>query len=195
MPFRNPLQWPTGQQRTQRRRNAPFKAQHATIINELDRAIRKLGITDVQITTDRRVRIDGQLSMSTSDTAADPSIAMYFTRKGEDVCIAFDKFNDIWGNLRAVGLYLEYMARLETYDMTEMADKAFTGFTALPEHATAIVPPRKWYDVLEVQPSASMDVITGAYHRLLHKTHPDKGGNNDAFIELQDAYKKAKEEQ
>lgn len=189
MAFTNPLQWPVGQLRTQKRRKAPFGAKMSTIVNELDRTVHKLGITDIRITTNRRVRIDGQLSMANADNAADPAIAVYFKRKGQDVCIAFDKFNDIWGNLRAVGLYLEYMARLETYDMTEIADKAFTGFTALP--VGTIVTDEPWYIILGVESNATKEEIRDAYREKIKRHHPDVGGSVEQFKKIRDAYERS----
>jgi hypothetical protein len=195
MAFRNPLNWPEGQRRTVKRRKAPFEAKTVTILNELDRSVRKLGITDVEITTDRRVRVDGQVSMA-ADNTIDPGIAIYFKRKGEDVCIAFDRFNGFWGNLRAIGLYLEYMARLESYDMTEIADKAFTGFTALPAHATPksnlrYHVPKDWYEVLQLAPTAEREVIRAAYRKLSSMYHPDNRITGDPvkFQEVQRAYR------
>lgn len=193
MAFHNPLQWPVGQARTVKRHVSPFGAKITTIINDLERAAQKLNLTEVKITTDRRVRIDGQLSMSNSDTAADPGVAVYFTRKGEELCIAFDKFNNLWGNLRAVGLYLEYMARLEAYDMAEMADTSFTAYKALP--ASVIVPPapEAWYDVLGIREQTDPDVAKTVYRRLLAKYHPDNQttGDEAMFHKIQQAWKES----
>lgn len=193
MSFRNPLQWPVGQPRTAKRHKAPFKAGNTKIIDDLDRAVKKLGITNITISTDRRVRVDGQLSMSSGDNAADPGIAVYFTRKGEELCIAFDKFTDIWGNLRAVGLYLEYMARLEAYDMTEMADKSFTAYKALPSSVIVPPAPQAWYDVLQVNPQADADIVQGAYRKLILRYHPDNQntGNEQMFHKVQAAWKES----
>ncbi len=44
-----------------------------------------------------------------------------------------------------------------------------------------------WYQ------TADMDVIEAAFRRLLHKAHPDKGGSDFAFQELQNTFKQAKE--
>lgn len=52
---------------------------------------------------------------------------------------------------------------------------------------------RAWWEVLQVSQTADMDVIEAAHKKLLHKVHPDKGGSDAAFMELQDAFKQAKE--
>lgn len=192
MAFRNPLEWPFGQVRTERRRKAPFHAGETTILKELDRAVVKLQLEDVKITTARRVRVDGQISQSTDQNNADPGIAIYFKRKGEDIALAFDKFSDFWGNLRAIGLYLEYMARLESYDMTEIADKAFTGFKALPASISTPLPHRDWWVVFSVDKDANAHEVKAAYRDLLKLHHPDVGGNQAELDEVRRAYEEWK---
>lgn len=189
MPFRNPLLWPPGQGRTDRRHKAPFHAGETTILKDMQRAIDKLQLEDVQITTDRRVRLDGGISLSTDQALQDPGIALYFKRKGEDVIMAFDKFNDFWGNLRAIGLYLEYMARLESYEMGEITDRAFTGFRALPASVQTPLPHRDWWIVLGVRQDDNAHAIKAAYRELLKVTHPDAGGTQAELDEVQRAYR------
>lgn len=192
MPFRNPLQWPTGQGRTDRRRKAPFNAGESTILKDLERAIDKLQLEDVQITTDRRIRLDGGISQSSDQNLQDPGLAIYFKRKGEDVIMAFDKFNDFWGNLRAIGLYLEYMARLESYEMTEITDKAFTGFKALPSSIQTPLPHRDWWIVLGVTQDADAHEVKAAYRQMMSVTHPDAGGTQAEFDEVRRAFEEWK---
>jgi hypothetical protein len=46
-----------------------------------------------------------------------------------------------------------------------------------------------YYDVLEVEPSASSDAIEAAYRERLKETHPDKGsGDRELFFLVQEAY-------
>jgi molecular chaperone DnaJ len=47
---------------------------------------------------------------------------------------------------------------------------------------------RDYYDVLGISRSASRDEIKKAFRRLAHKYHPDKGGNETKFKELNEAY-------
>lgn len=44
------------------------------------------------------------------------------------------------------------------------------------------------YKILEVEPSATQEDIKMAYKRASMKYHPDKGGNEDQFKLVQDAY-------
>ena len=45
-----------------------------------------------------------------------------------------------------------------------------------------------YYEVLGVPKSASQDEIKKAFHKLAHKYHPDKGGDEKKFKELNEAY-------
>lgn len=75
-----------------------------------------------------------------------------------------------------------------------MVKAAFRGFKALPE--TIIMgehTARAWWEILQVSQDTDMDVIEAAYKRLLHKAHPDKGGSEQQFMEVQEAFRQAKE--
>ena len=47
---------------------------------------------------------------------------------------------------------------------------------------------RDYYQILGVQKSASPDEIKKAYYKLAHKHHPDKGGDEKKFKEINEAY-------
>ena|SRR5574343_363019 len=44
------------------------------------------------------------------------------------------------------------------------------------------------YETLGLQPSATPEEIRSAYRHLAQKLHPDKGGNLDKYIKVQEAY-------
>ena len=45
-----------------------------------------------------------------------------------------------------------------------------------------------YYEILGVTKSASQDEIKKAFHKLAHKHHPDKGGDEKKFKEINEAY-------
>ncbi|OGF51877.1 molecular chaperone DnaJ [Candidatus Giovannonibacteria bacterium RIFCSPLOWO2_02_FULL_43_11b] len=47
---------------------------------------------------------------------------------------------------------------------------------------------KDYYDILGIQRSASKDEIRKAFHKLAHKHHPDKGGKESDFKEINEAY-------
>jgi hypothetical protein len=191
MPDAYPLQWPIGRPRwTGARQPSQFKMTPSAMTTHLFEELDRLNAIDVIVSSNKR-----PYSRSEAEFLEDPGVAVYFKRKGADIAIACDKYLRLSDNLHAIGLAVEAFRLLERHGTGEMVDAAFRGFVALPEtiimgeHTT-----RPWHEVLQVLPDADWDVIDGAYKRLLHKVHPDKGGSTFAFQELQAAFKQAREE-
>lgn len=184
-----PLAWPIGRPRwSGSRQPSKFRIDERAMVDQLHRELELMKATDIVISTN-------QQRYSKANYIDDPGVAVYFKRKGQELCIACDKYLKVSDNLQAVGIAIEAFRTIERHGTGEMVDAAFTGFKALPE---AIImgehTARAWWEVLQVSPNADMDVIEAAYKRLLHKAHPDKSGSDFAFQELQNAYKQAKEE-
>ncbi len=45
-----------------------------------------------------------------------------------------------------------------------------------------------WYKILNVSKNASFDEIKFAYKKLILLNHPDKGGDEEKFKKIQEAY-------
>lgn len=54
---------------------------------------------------------------------------------------------------------------------------------------------KNYYDTLGVSKNANKDEIKQAYHKLAHKYHPDKGGDEKKFKEINEAYQVLGDEQ
>lgn len=189
-----PLQWPMGWPRTKWPERARFDTGFATARNELMRELNLLGATNIIISSNIELRRDG-LPYSGRRQPEDTAIAVYFKLNGEDQCVPCDKWTRSEDNLQAIRKTIEALRGLERWGAKEMVNAAFRGFKALP--ANIIVGAgtmRSWSEVLQVSYEADWDVIEAAYKRLLHKVHPDKGGTVEAFTELQNAFKQAKQE-
>jgi hypothetical protein len=157
------------------------------VIRELD----LLGARNVLISSDLQTRADG-LPRASQRQPDDPGVAVYFTLDGEQQCIPCDKWDNVEQNLRAVALTIEALRGLDRWGAKEMVRAAFRGFKALPE--SVIVTPytaRPWHEVLEVSPTASPEVIRAAWKQQLLKHHPDRGGEQAAFEEVQRAYRES----
>ncbi len=190
----NPLQWPAGRPRTETPRYSQFKA----TLQEAERGVyyqlQQLGAEEVVITSNLRAARNG--IPNTRQTAEDTGIAVYFDYNGERHCMAIDRYVYFWENMRAIEKSIEALRGLERWGGAEIVKTSLGGFKELPANAIITPPPtvRPWYDILEVQPVASHEVVEGAYKRLLHKVHPDKGGSSAAFMELQGAWKEYMEQ-
>lgn len=186
-----PLQWPVAWPRTERPEWSRFQVTQNEAQNGLVEELRRLGATDVIISTNIPLRRDG-LPYTSRRSPDDQGVAVYFKLDGQDQCIPCDKWRTIAENMRAIQKTIEALRGLERWGAKEMVNAAFRGFKALPasiivgEHTS-----RPWWEVLEVSQEASPEVIRAAYKARLLKVHPDQGGNQWDFEELQKAYKEA----
>lgn len=188
-PLASPLHWPARQPRThalQRRFNAMMKATTvSTASRQIEDEVRRLGGTDLVLSTNLQLRADG-FPRSGQVDPVDPGAAVYFTRKGKDLVFACDRFNSVRQNLRAIGLHLEALRGMERWGVGSL-DQAFAGYAALPE--TAGVDP--WWKVLGLEDRpATESELRQAFLAAARRAHPDTGGSSDAFVRV----KKAMEE-
>ena len=183
-----PLQWPMGRPRwTGSRQASLFKMSERDMTNHRFDELVRLDATDIVVSSNKA-------PYSRAQQPDDPGVAVYFKRKGQELCIACDKYYRIIDNLHAVGIAVQSFRTIERHGTGEMVDAAFSGFTALPASiemgpGTAL----PWYVVLEVSPEASESVIRAAYRNLSGKYHPDNTdtGNETKFLQVQKAYKEA----
>lgn len=182
----NPLKWPAARPRTKSRRASSFKVTAAQARKELYEELEQLGATKVVITTDAALRLDGQLA-ARQPWNHDPAVAVYFTRKGQEACIACDRWQDVGDNIRAIGLTLAGIRAAERWGTADVVDAMFAGFLlALPAGGES-----GWWSVLGVAPNADRSLIDAAYRVAIQRHHPDRGGSEDVFLAVQTAYQQA----
>lgn len=158
-----PLAWPPGWKRAGCRKSAPFKVPPSQAEKELLEELRLMGARDVIISTDRRVNRDGTFSVA-RQTLWDYGVAIFFKRKGRDVVLACDQYDEIHANIRAIGKTIEALRGIERWGASDMLDRAFTGFEALPA-------PEQWWQVLGISEHASEDAITARWRQLSKELH------------------------
>ena len=185
-----PLCWPTSWPRTRNREKSRFTP--STLYSEiapLQEELRKLGVAEVIISTSVPLRVDG-LPLSKPPVDRDPGAAVYFVRKGKPLCLACDKFHTVPENLHAITLTIEAIRGIERWGSSDLLDRAFTGFSALPApHAV-----RTWWHVLGVDQKATWGDIELAHRKLALANHPDVGGSHDKMAEINAAMESAKAE-
>ncbi len=198
-PYAYPLLWPQGWARTPAhlRERGQFDGTQDKVrrelIGEIDRIAlgreaRSFTIKDyVVISTNMPLRRDG-FPRADVRAPSDPGVAVYFQRKKKQVCFACDKYDAVWKNMRAIQKTIEALRGIERWGSSQLLDRAFTGFAALPEKTGDA-----WYAILGVEPSASVEAIKSAYRNLSMQRHPDRGGSNEAMAALNEAYQQALE--
>lgn len=154
-----PLQWPAHVARTPSHQRAcgNFKVTPATAVRELVEDVARSGGSGLVISTNRPTRRDG-LPLASAREPEDPGVAVYFTRKGRNICIPCDSFDRVWKNIRAFGLSIRDMRGPESRGCAAITDQAFTGFAALPAPGAI-----HWTAILGVPATATVEEINAAY--------------------------------
>lgn len=184
-----PLTWPTDWPRTPKyqRGAGPNQMPASRARQLLLRDLEMMGATDVVMSSNVETRRDG-LPYANQKRIEDPGVVLYFRRKGQDIAIPCDRWHTVDANLRAIGLQIESIRRIERWGTEQMLDRAFTGYAALP--AGKSNDPDPWYEVLGVDVNASPDAIRSAYRNLASKYHPDnqETGDEEMFKKVRQAY-------
>lgn len=173
-----PLQWPAGWPRTAAwdRKSAAFKVTPSVAIKEAYAEVARLGGELAVVSCNVPLRRDG-LPYAKTERVEDPGAAVYFIRNGKQVSFACDQYHNPFDNIRAIGKTIEAMRGIARWGASDMLDRAFMGFTALPA-------PEQWWQVLGVPSSATPEQINSAYRALAKSAHSDTGGSDAAMARL-----------
>ena len=146
---------------------------------------------DVILSTNIKLKADGTPWSGLKDPE-DPGVAVYWKRQGKDQVMATDTYDRVADNLAAIAASLEAIRAIERHGGSQIMDRAFLGFTALPA-------PEQWRDVLEMPQDAPThktvrEVARDHYMRLAKKHHPDNGGNAEQMARINRAWSDAQRE-
>lgn len=181
-----PLKWPDGWKGSTEdggiQKRAPFKVTMAKARDHLLDQIRLLGGELPVISSNVPIRQDG-LPYARYSEPDDPGVAVYFQLGGRPMVFACDRFDLVQDNMRAIGLSIEALRGLERWGASDMMERAFSGFEALPPPSD----PKHWSLVLDIPASASEEQIKAAYRKRARSAHPDHGGSDSAMAELNQA--------
>ncbi len=188
-----PLDWPVGYPRTRTRSRAPYKATGGKARDQVLRELRLMDVPDwrVIISTNCPVSSRTMQFLVMKAEPSDPGVAVYFKRNGKPFVLACDRWDKVADNLRAIALTIEAMRGMDRWGVSEMLERVFQGFTALPA-PEAQKPIRLWWEVLGCNPSTDLDLIEASYRQQMKTAHPDQGGSTEAAAELNRAIGEAR---
>ncbi len=192
-----PLCWPAGYPRTTSRQKAKFGASREQAVAGLFRELRLLGVRDywgIILSTNVPIRRDGMPYAGTANPA-DPGAAVYFRlkEKGPEIVIACDKWTWIADNIRALALTVEAMRGMDRWGCSDMINRAFTGFTALPAPEGQRAEP--WQLVIGFDSANdTLETIEARYREMMKRAHPDAGGSHEQAQRLNNAIAQARAE-
>lgn len=171
-----PLSWPAGWPRSKCTQKSTFRASFSTTRASLLNQIRLMGGTHVVLSSNIPLRLDG-LPRSGQPQPYDKGFAVYFLRRGKQMAFACDRWDKVEDNMRAIEKTIEAVRGIDRWGASEMMERAFTAFEALP-------PPSSCWDILGLRPGASEAEITAAYRAKARASHPDAGGSERAMSDL-----------
>lgn len=180
-----PLQWPAGYPRTARPSDTFrfYPSSFAFETKSLKEQLGRMQAMGIVISTNIPTRSDGN-PYSTYSKRADVGVAVYFTVDNKAMALCCDKWNTVEANLRALVMSVDAMRGLDRWGVSEIMNRAFMGFKALPEKAASF----PWWDVLGVSRTATKKEVDHAFKKKAKVNHPDHGGDPGKWQELQEAY-------
>ena len=193
-----PLDWPVGWKRyaSHQRTSSDYRVDFQTARDDLMRSLKLMNAKNVVSSSGIPLRIDG-LPYASHRDPEDPGVAVYFDirlgREWKSQVIACDRWSRVRENLRAVGYAVESMRTIRRCGASEILERAYSGFSALPSEAGQRAL-RAWWDVLGVSVGCGKDDVKAAYRARAASLHPDKGGTNEQMQELNRAYNEALKE-
>ena len=168
-----PLYWPENWLRIKHPTRSRFKTTFGVARDELMAEIRRMGGKKTILSTDIPLRNDG-LPYSNHRPPKDKGVAVYFEYKGNKMSFACDAWDRVQDNVWSIRKTIEALRGIERWGASDMLERAFRGFTALPP------PSNKWWTVLEVSQFATIDEIKAAWKVV--KPHRTKPHHKNGFL-------------
>lgn len=180
------------------RMRSPFSALWGTTVAELSRELRTLSAKRIVLEADfrqRDIRVDG-LPRADARTAS-PGVVLAFESKHGPVQYPCGAFIDWRDNVRAISLSLEALRRVDRYGVSKRGEQ-YRGWLALPAGADDTfgihTEEQAWAALADAAgvPRDTSPLMGGlseneVVKRALFATHPDRGGNPEAFRKVQRA--------
>ena len=186
---REPKYVQDGQGRTVQQYQGKTRLSVADAVRRVLTELQRMGVKDddIIVSTNGPLRLDG--FPRSDQEPRDPGAAVYWQKKGWPVarCMAIDQYYRVADNLAAIAATLEAMRAIERHGGATILDRAFLGFAALPEKAS-----QHWREVLGIEGDVNLELIESRFRALVKVHHPDVGGNEQKFLELQQAREAAR---
>lgn len=190
-----PLCWPPGWRRITNnlyRSRARFDTSLSRARDGLFDELELMGAESIVLSTNIPLRRDG-LPYAGMAQPKDPGAAVYFMKgpygKKRQYVLACDRWEKVEDNIQALRLSVAAMRGLERWGASEVLERAFTGFAALPAPAA----PKDWWEILGLTSVASAAQIKAARNALARDFHPDSGNrpSSEKMAEVNRAYEEA----
>lgn len=177
-----PLQFPENKIRNKNPERARFKTKSIFYtIKELLSQLNRLGAKQITISTNLLLKADG--FPYSNQRVDDVGVAVYFTLKDTKQCFPCDRWNKIEDNLWAICKSIEAIRGLERWGAKDMLESAFEGFRALPSPEQVTKTKARYFSG-----GMSLEEAKETFKNLVKIMHPDMGGTQEEFMELNQQY-------
>lgn len=195
---RFPLAWPMGWPRSKSRGQGAFSQTKTTVredgqklkssdavtlqtaVDRLERQVDLLGGQGAVLSTNVQLRMDGRPKGNVGEPY-DPGAALYFRFKGRATVMACDRYERVADNIAAIAAHIDALRRIDRYGVGNL-EQALAGYKALPADSAA-----DWRAVLGLKGRPSVADVESAFKKMARDRHPDIGGNQDGFVQIQRA--------
>ena len=191
---RHPLAWPAGWVRKTHYQRKPGQFTQSrgpltvfAAVQRLQAELDRLGAKNAVLSFGVRARLDGY-PRSGEPEPADPGVAVYFGFNGKATVFACDSYTKVAQNIAAIAAHVDALRRIQRYGVGSI-EQAIAGYKALPADTAA-----DWRTVLELGARPLAEDVERAYKHLARRRHPDAGGSEEGWYQLQRAYEFAKQE-
>lgn len=180
--MRYPLHWPDDQPRTPRseQERGRYSVSFSNSLCDLLYELSLMRATSVVVSSNVTLRRDGMPRAGAAKRVDDPGVAVYWARDGNEYVVACDSYRAVRSNLRAIGLTIHHLRRLEAAAPAFIAGRAYQGFSRLPVNSHQ----KGWWQVLGVERGVDKDAIKEAYRAQAKVCHPDYGGTDQQMADL-----------
>ena len=145
------------------------------------------GVTDVQLESGAdHLKQNPNLPYANATRPDDPGVVAYFTKDGEQMAAACDRWDNLRDNAQDLYKYL-HETRMQEQRGTVTAESEYQKLR-LPSADDVVATEPSPYAVLDVDPDASSEEIRDAYRERVKVAHPDRGGSEREFQRVQTAY-------
>jgi len=185
--FEYPLQWLPQQPRTKNPTRARFGNHSPSkagdyLVDELQR----MGAKQCVISSNLMERARGG-GFYAKQNIVDAGIVIYFQLKGQSKAMACDVWDKPEHNLWALYLSVQAIRGLERWGGSDFLDGLFEGFKALPSPDSVVTTMPQFFSDVD-----NNEQLKKRYKLLARELHPDVGGSQEEFSEMQRQYNIAK---
>jgi len=176
-----PLAWPNGWPKTE-----DYKKQDGSFKTETPRALANLK-RELDLMRAKNLVLSSNYTLGV-ENPKDSGVVAYFEWEQTQMAIPCDRYRRIAHNIQAIALTIEAMRGIERWGAKHMIKAMFSGFKQIGMGQHHEEPLLKWWEILKCPHESNGATITEAYRRRIKEVHPDKGGTQEEFINVQAAY-------